>query len=125
MADSALSRSPAGVGRWTSLRAVHVTPPGSSPRVLLRPVHGVPDVAVTRAERRRRAEAALRARDTVPRLLVEFTDRLEAVFERGTVLWLDWGAEAERQAVWGETDGSAPGKDGAATAEGDKAKGEG
>ena len=89
--------SPASVGRWTSLRSVHITPPGSSPRVLLRPLRGDLDAGVTETELRRRAEATERVRDTVPRLLMEFADRLEAVFERGTVLHFDFGVGREEE----------------------------
>ncbi|KAF0304139.1 Telomere repeats-binding bouquet formation protein 1 [Amphibalanus amphitrite] len=90
MADAHLARAPlrslVRVDRWTSLRSVPVTPPGpqSAPRLLLCPLHHKSGAGASSPELRRRAETADRLRNTAPCQLMEFSDRLEAVLDRGT-----------------------------------------
>ncbi|KAF0288112.1 Telomere repeats-binding bouquet formation protein 1 [Amphibalanus amphitrite] len=90
MTDAHLARAPlrslVRADRWTSLRSVPVTPPGprSAPRLLLCPLHHKPGTGASSPELRRRAETADRLRNTAPCQLMEFSDRLEAVLDRGT-----------------------------------------
>ena len=120
----------AGIDKWMWLPGEPLTPPGTPPppRVVLhRRSPAEVGVKVTEAEQRRRTALAERVRDTVPRLLVEFADRLEAVFNCGTVLQfdleetaIDLGDTAERELQAGKSADDDPiGKNGTNGAGGD------